>query len=708
MGLSGSRFFLLLGAVALAACSAGADSNTFGGDDTTVTPGGPTCADADGDGISDEDEGAADKTDTDGDGTPDYQDTDSDGDGVADSVERGIGEKCDPPSDSDGDGVPDFRDTDSDGDGVPDSSDDLDDLDGDGIPNYQDLDDDGDGLSDAYEMGPDPLNPIDTDGDGTPDYHDFDSDDDTILDGNEGNGDQDQDGTPNFRDLDSDGDCIPDRIEAGHSDPSVPPADTDSDGIPDYLDIDSDNDGVPDGEEDLNCNGIAEPGESSPTNADTDGDGVTDLVEHAAGTDPTNPADNPQAHGDFFFLVPYQKPPTPENDTLDFSTKITNVDVVFSMDTTGSMSGPISNLKSQVAAMANTLSADIDNVGLSIAEFRDFPSQGGRPFLLRHRVMTTKTAAGMASIQAAVNLYTAGGGGDGPETSWEALYQIATGAGGVDMVPFNPATAPPTTIPAGESIGTIGGVGFRAGALPIVVQITDANAQTVGSHTAAEAISAYNALGGKFIGISTTTSSTTRNDLNVCATGTDSRVPPTAWDADRPAGCGVGQCCTGSNGAGEAVDGDGLCRLSFVTGSTVSSTVVSAIKALTNYASLDIGALATDSATDAGDPTNLIDAVASFVERLETNTVNGAPCTPGLPVEDRIGSDTINDTFPKVKPGTQVCFDVIPKQNTTVKPTDKPQMFTAQITVRGNDVTDLETRTVYFLVPPELPQVIIY
>ena len=50
--------------------------------------------------------------------------------------------------------------------------------------------------------------------------------------------------------------------------------------------------------------------------------------------------------------------------------------------------------------------------------------------------------------------------------------------------------------------------------------------------------------------------------------------------------------------------------------------------------------------------------------------------------------------------GTPVCFDIYPKQNDTVMPTAAPQPFRAAVDVIGDGITVLDTRTVYFLVPP--------
>ena len=52
--------------------------------------------------------------------------------------------------------------------------------------------------------------------------------------------------------------------------------DTDGDGTPNEEDKDSDGDGLSDSEEDINLNGLMDPGETDPLNRDTDGDGIGD------------------------------------------------------------------------------------------------------------------------------------------------------------------------------------------------------------------------------------------------------------------------------------------------------------------------------------------------------------------------------------------------------------------------------------------------
>lgn len=74
-------------------------------------------------------------------------------------------------------------------------------------------------------------------------------------------------------------------------------------------------------------------------------------------------------------------------------------------------------------------------------------------------------------------------------------------------------------------------------------------------------------------------------------------------------------------------------------------------------------------------------------------------CAAGLTAVDT-DADGHPDQFSDVLPGTIVCFDIVPLQNTTVEPTVEPQLFRAQVQVLGDSVTLLDTRDVYFLVPP--------
>jgi hypothetical protein len=440
------------------------DSTPLGDDDDS----GPQ--DRDGDHISDEDEGTLDQ---DGDGIPNDEDDDSDGDGISDADEAGDTNSATAPQDSDGDGIPDFLDEDSDGNGVDDRTEGQGDLDGDGIHDAADRDNDGDGIDDATEM--DGEIPVDSDGDGTPDWLDTESDGDGIPDDLEGADDPDGDGVPSYLDLDSDGDGFSDVQEAG-ADPSEPP-DSDGDGFGDWEDADADNDGIGDATE-------AAAG-TSWTQRDSDGDGFSDSAEAAVGSNPLDPSSGVVG---FYAELP---PRVATSVFVPFTPSIRQADVLFVLDSTCSMTEELATMAGNFADVVSQ--AGIPDVAWGVADFNDyiygdlgFAAAGDKPFRLQQQVSTdaslTQSALGSLFIH---------DGGDDPESSMEALYQALTGRGydqdclddydpPIDVPPFlsNAADAfsgaqPGVYNPAVPGTGSLGGAGFRAGSVPIVVYTTD-------------------------------------------------------------------------------------------------------------------------------------------------------------------------------------------------------------------------------------------
>jgi hypothetical protein len=115
---------------------------------------------------------------------------------------------------------------------------------------------------------------------------------------------------------------------------------------------------------------------------------------------------------------------------------------------------------------------------------------------------------------------------------------------------------------------------------------------------------------------------------------------------------------------------------------------------------MDVAALPRD------DETDIVDAL-QFIDRVVPNPVGGIEdpadptliCVSGLPTRD-VDGDTIMDEFTGVLPGTTVCFDIFPSRNLTTEATDEPQVFLAYIDVLGDGITVLDTRKVYFMIPP--------
>jgi hypothetical protein len=459
--------------------------------------------DSDGDLVSDRDEGVA---DPDIDMTPNYLDLDSDNDTISDEIESGDQNPGTPPVDSDLDMTPDAFDIDSDNDTIGDVHEGTVDTELDGLADRIDIDSDNDSILDNAEAGDaNPATPpVDTDRDGTGDFRDMDSDGDFILDLTEGSSDRDNDQTPNYRDLDSDGDGVRDAVEAGDADVATPPRNADADQYADFLDVDSDADGLADGDE-PGC-----PAGPSRVQADSDTDGFLDPAEVAYGS---NPCDRASVIDDFYFVLPPNGPE--QRAPLVFSdTALDRADVAINIDTTGSMAGEIANLR---ASLSNTIIPSVARVvpdsAFAVSSFEDYPiptfgepSALDIPFRLGTRVTSNRTVA-----QNAVNALTTRNGYDIPESGIEALHQIATGAGtswpGGSVPAFNPAQ----NRVAGVADGTIGGVGFRNDALPIVVHVTDAPSHHRPEYTAVEpqitavttqtSLNAIDSIGARIVGI---------------------------------------------------------------------------------------------------------------------------------------------------------------------------------------------------------------
>jgi hypothetical protein len=605
---------------------------------------------------------------------------------------------------------------DSDNDGIPDSVEGTGDPDGDGMPNYLDTDSDGDFIADRVE------GTVDSDGDGQPDYLDLDSDSDGINDFFETADDKDEDGIPNYLDNDSDNDGWNDTAEYGQLPNSGErPLDSDRDGAADFVDLDSDADGLGDDIE-TGC-----PESTNRLLADSDADGVPDSIEVAFDTDVGGQACDPDNdisdNVDFFFTLEFNG--EDDSDELEFQTEVRNADVVFNMDTTGSMGGSINRLRSSLTTtLIPAFAAELENPGYAVTQFDDFPcnshgSGADRPLILRQRVTTSARDA-----ENGVDGLILHSGGDSPESGIEALFQIATGLGRTNrsmclstdassqiVQPFDPAIG----FIRGISDGVIGGVGFRQGAVPIVFHITDALTHAKGETasgsvpyrygaTRVESVNALSAIGARVIGVAASSTANVRQDLESISQATGSTVPACAWDLDRPTSCPAGQCCTGPSGAG-VVPVSGTCPLVYTSasnGTGLDTSILSGIRALLSFATLNL-------TTRVRPDIETLEATgidtSCFIESIIPTTAippeGACVSTPSIADLDR---DGVDDGFTNVTPGSVLNFDVIAR-NDCVPGTDRPQVFEAYIDVveqRGSAVYD--TRLVTILVPPATKQ----
>jgi hypothetical protein len=145
---------------------------------------------------------------------------------------------------------------------------------------------------------------------------------------------------------------------------------------------------------------------------------------------------------------------------LDLPPVPTPLDVVFLVDTTGSMSPTIAGLRDGIGEVVRDLARAGIDAKFGLGDFRDYPispygSEGDHPYRLLRKVGPPDDA-----YREAIGMLEAGGGGDGPESSLTAMYQAATGAG--DKLDGE------TVVEPGRDAG------FRRDSLRVVLVATDA------------------------------------------------------------------------------------------------------------------------------------------------------------------------------------------------------------------------------------------
>jgi hypothetical protein len=372
--------------------------------------------------------------------------------------------------------------------------------------------------------------------------------------------------------------------------------------------------------------------------------------------------------------------------------------VYFLMDNTGSMSGTIAALQAGLTGtVIPDISARIPEAWYGVGGFDDYPvgtygesacgvgdSLGishDAPFF-QYATMSANTAA----AQTAVNRYRTNCGYDGPESGIAALYSLATRNTLSGYARFPGFSAPACGTGRGAAC-------FRPDAVPIIIVMTDVdqhNSPTCDTALWGVGACDYAAVGG---GPSYAAMTAELAGLNARVVGIETSAYAHNFLVRLVTDTTMARGATGS-----ATD--------YVFSAPSGSGLSSAITELVRRAAavpLDVSA----SAVDVADPGEGVDAIAAFLDHLETRTTAapGLSCTTGFVTLDRAGidGDSYPDTFQNVTPGSPVCFDIIPKMNTTVMPTLVPQLFRARINVIGDGFTPLDSRIIYFLVPPRIP-----
>ncbi len=744
----------------------GTDPGTDPGEDLEDDPVDKLGPDTDGDGIPDKYDKC--DEDTDGDNIPNCQDPDSDGDTIPDSIEAGKVSSSGRPVDSDGDLIYDFMSKDADGNGIPDNlecvwgSDTLasgelvtkcTDTDNDTVPDFMDNDNDGDGLLDSMEIigsaGKTPTAgkaaaDCDHDGQlddagtvdspfvcvGEPAFLNADSDGDTIADQYESLNDSNGDGRLDVYSLDSDGDGILDKDEhCGEGAVSCtiddPPATTktESGEVTNYRVADIDADGLKDGAE-VMCTAL---GKHSRYYEDTDEDGYSDAAESVAaqfaiknglivkGRRITS-VDQMMCDAsigvkdvfNFYFELPYGG--DSEDDKLLFTPKVSKLDLVFNVDTTGSMGGTIENVQTNISTIMDNVANMVTDCAFGLTAFDDFyisekilfllkynyGSEGDLPFSVYGYVTTDKS---VAKTYPQNKEFRASGGNDVPESGVESLYQIVTGEGVPGFVSAHKAPS-----------GYWGGVNFRNNTLPVIIHTTDATSHDenndpydpksgiTGNHYTSQLIPKLQSTGTRVI------------SLNVGSAGGDSKGQMTKWSKssnavvpvcafNNSAGvspCG-GKCCLGDNQPNPTtINGEpNQCVLVYQGAQAKVNEYISlGVDALVKYGTYSVSTMII------GEPlpgkSYGTECFIKRVEALEYLAPSNEPeksCNPKAVPAKVDKNKSYNDGFTNFatgtssasKPGAQLTFTVVAQNDTCVEQTSEAQVFEATIRVINPD-----------------------
>lgn len=370
-------------------------------------------------------------------------------------------------------------------------------------------------------------------------------------------------------------------------------------------------------------------------------------------------------------------PPGVGTVTVNLETRVqlAVADIFFVIDRTGSMQGEIDNIKANLqSTIVPSVARTIGDVQFGVATFADFPvdpygETGDVPFTL-----VTPIDPSVPNVQGAVNGIRVDGGGDLPEATTEALFQVASGEGYAPWItPSSPCASP----------SRVGYGCLRPNAQSIFVLITDApmhNGPSVrfnytgsnftsparcpsnlpncranrGPHSYQEMIDAVNRVHARVIGISSGTEGVTgRDDMIRIAQDTGSVTStgaPLVFDI-------------GSDGR------------------DLDSRVVSAIQTFTQQVRFNASARVLDL-----DPRRSVRAIVQGVRPLRADPMSNV-------------TGTTADSFTGVVPGTRLTFAI--DLATDLPRMALPQRFPARVQFYGDGRANLGSRDITIVIPAE-------
>ncbi len=426
----------------------------------------------------------------------------------------------------------------------------------------------------------------------------------------------------------------------------------------------------------LACGGEKRPGAyGDPIDASPQRDAGRDASADAA---PERDAgDPPLPEPDIEFVLPIFAPS--QTADIEYLAEVRLLDLHLSVDTTGSMSDEIDEIQSDLSTtLAAGVAEAVDDVTFGVSHFQDFPFVPfGGPEDVPYELLQEQTAS-LAAAQAAVRRLDdpLGFGGDFPESTAEALFQIATGEG----LEVNDDDLIDDHLPED---GLRGGVSFRVGALPVVVVVTDARSHDAweyssafdGAHSLDEATQALVDLGARVVGVAS--GDNARATLVAAALETGGVMPADGGD-----------CPTGIGGS-DVTAVEGLCPLVFEVdeeGNGLSDSVVDAIRSLVESIVWRTVAIRIE-----GDD-------LGFVIRAEALSAAAPEGLPEPGTADLDPDDGVPETFTDVYRGTRLTYRITAR-NTRIEPADYDQIFYLHGKLVGDGETILGDKLVRVVVP---------
>jgi hypothetical protein len=398
------------------------------------------------------------------------------------------------------------------------------------------------------------------------------------------------------------------------------------------------------------------------------------------------------------------------------------LDVQLSIDTSGSIDSEIDALQQDLGTIRNTLRARVPSVSFGVSRFEDFPESpwgkaplddvahhlGDTPFTLLSPITSDENRVANAVVSLDQPL---GEGGDIPESGAEALWQIATGEGYMTrgrtfIEPYDGRAAP--------GGGTAGGVGFRDGALRVVLHVTDAAAHDPedyvnrfpGTHDMQDAALALADIGARLVAIVSGACGEAESSDDCDAVPhaqARSELEQAALVTGAVTAATRGSCPFGLNGADlPAVDDQ--CPLVFDVspeGEGLATTISDAIVALVDGVRFNE---VTGQASD--DPLRFVQRVIPIRAEVPgaRSDVEAAQIADLLPEDEPDGEP---DGFVQVHAKARLHFEV-ELRNTRIAPSDVDQHFRVAVAIMGDGLT-LEEHFLRVRIPaggrlaPELP-----